>query len=489
MSNLMKNPFNLQWNLRQRGTALPVSIVLCGALFGCDTGTEVKIGTTNSPPTVVILSPGDGDAFDEGSVIHFQAKVTDSYDPSPEIEVLWSSDRQGDLESVATPDVNGNVLFSTANLEVGVHVVTLTAFDTEEASAQTSINLEIIDLPEDPTITIVQPEGAESAIQGDPYTMMVQVWDARDDLDTLDVVMESQTDGAICQTNPDNAGLASCDALLSPGTHTLIFSVKNSAGYDASATAYFEVISLLDIDDDSDGFTENQGDCDDNDPTVNPGQAEVPNNLDDNCNGVSDEGTINYDDDGDGYSENQNDCNDNDPNISPGVQETCGNGIDDNCNGTQDEQNALNCTTYYRDADGDGYGDPNLTECWCQPGGSTGEFSVGNANDCYDGSAQAQPGQTGYFSVHRGDGSFDYNCDNTQSKEFNISGSCNGYGSSIGDCTLNTAGWDGSVPPCGGVSNYLVDNDSCSAGCEVWGVPTCCEEAGPSYGSRQQRCR
>jgi hypothetical protein len=52
------------------------------------------------------------------------------------------------------------------------------------------------------------------------------------------------------------------------------------------------------------------------------------------------------DDDGDGFSENQGDCNDNDDNIYPGAGEICGDGIDQNCNDID-----LLCGV---DSDGDG---------------------------------------------------------------------------------------------------------------------------------------
>jgi hypothetical protein len=43
------------------------------------------------------------------------------------------------------------------------------------------------------------------------------------------------------------------------------------------------------------------------------------------------------DNDGDGYTENQNDCNDGDASIHPNADEVCDDGIDQNCNNTIDE--------------------------------------------------------------------------------------------------------------------------------------------------------
>ena len=98
---------------------------------------------------------------------------------------------------------------------------------------------------------------------------------------------------------------------------------------------------------------------------------------------------MNQDLDGDGFTPAQGDCNDNDPNIHPGATEIC-DGIDNNCNGQIDE--GLSQFTFYRDADGDGYGDPNSPLQACgRPAGY-----VANSLDCDDTNANFRPGQTWY---------------------------------------------------------------------------------------------
>ncbi len=114
-------------------------------------------------------------------------------------------------------------------------------------------------------------------------------------------------------------------------------------------------------DDDKDGFCDSNygtlgfplscpkggGDCDDTNSKTHPGAPELCDDLDENCNGVVDEGC---DKDKDGWCDagmttfggpkvcpaGGGDCNDNNPDIRPDANEKC-NGIDDDCNGATDE--------------------------------------------------------------------------------------------------------------------------------------------------------
>jgi len=97
-------------------------------------------------------------------------------------------------------------------------------------------------------------------------------------------------------------------------------------------------------------FGTNDDDCDDTDPGNFPGNSESCDGLDENCDGVADNG---LDADGDGVTPcgpdgipgtNDDDCDDGDPTISPGATETWYDGIDSDCDGGTDY-----------DQDGDGY--------------------------------------------------------------------------------------------------------------------------------------
>lgn len=169
------------------------------------------------------------------------------------------------------------------------------------------------------------------------------------------------------------------------------------------------------------------GDCDDSNPNVNPGRQEDCNTpQDDNCSGsTNDEDALNcldyyVDLDNDGYGQTflskclcapsgnyrallPGDCNDNNPSIHPGMQEDCSTPHDDNCDGNTNELDALNCTTYFFDADNDGYGMTGSTQCRCAP---LGNYRATLGGDCDDNNFAVNPGRQETCSTL-----YDDNCD------------------------------------------------------------------------------
>jgi hypothetical protein len=89
----------------------------------------------------------------------------------------------------------------------------------------------------------------------------------------------------------------------------------------------------------------------------------------------------------DGYVGSDADCDDTTALSHPGLSEVC-DGIDNDCDGNIDELGATGGDTWYRDDDGDGFGDPAAPRSACsQPAG----FVV-DATDCDDTDAAVFPG-------------------------------------------------------------------------------------------------
>lgn len=175
------------------------------------------------------------------------------------------------------------------------------------------------------------------------------------------------------------------------------------------------------LDADGDGSPEGV-DCDDGNPDVLPGATEICDDVDNDCDGEKDESASDAplwyaDVDGDGfgdvnvttqactvptgYTDLVGDCDDSDDARWPGAVETC-NSLDDDCDGQVDEGNDA-ATIWFRDADGDGHGDPSNTREGCvAPDGY-----VGLGDDCDDTRGDTFPGATG----ERCGDPHDYNCD------------------------------------------------------------------------------
>lgn len=156
-------------------------------------------------------------------------------------------------------------------------------------------------------------------------------------------------------------------------------------------------------DEDGDGYTVPQGDCNDANPAAHPGAAEVCDTVDNDCDGQVDEvlPAWYYDGDHDGYGSTSvasissctqpmgyvssgGDCNDANLQINPGAPELC-NGQDEDCDGLVDD--GLTFSTYYSDSDLDGYGDASSALSAC----SKPKGYVTDNTDCDDADENTYP--------------------------------------------------------------------------------------------------
>ncbi len=247
-----------------------------------------------------------------------------------------------------------------------------------------------------PTIVITSPSDGQPFVYPSIVTVVVQVADPNDGPTELLLAWSGSAITGGSPQRPDANGEASLDLTPGPGEHDVTVAVSDPEGESDSATVTFSV--ALDVDQDGYG----PDDCDDTNADIHPGATEICNGVDDDCAGGPDDGltfTAWYtDSDLDGHGDpateitscedlstthvtDGTDCDDLVATTFPGAPELC-NGIDDDCaNGADD---GLVFTSWYDDADGDGWGNGATEVSSCDDLSAT---HVLDGTDCDDTSA------------------------------------------------------------------------------------------------------
>ena len=231
------------------------------------------------------------------------------------------------------------------------------------------------------------------------------------------------------------------------------------------------------------GYVSDDTDCDDGTSSTNPGADEYCDSVDNNCDSQIDEdsaldvATWYADSDSDGYGDinitdidcaqpsgfvaDSSDCDDAESTTYPGAVEYCDT-IDNNCDSQVDEDSSADATTWFEDADSDGYGNPTATQNSClQPSGY-----LADGSDCNDGNTNIFPGATEYCDTTDWDCDGDtYDDESSDALTWYADNDMDGYGD-----PSNT------TKACTEPSGYLADSTDCDdtdgaispAATEIW---------------------
>jgi hypothetical protein len=265
-----------------------------------------------------------------------------------------------------------------------------------------------------------------------------------------------------------------CDTMPDDGLPTSTFYRDNDGdAYGAAASGMTMACSLARA---GTGFVDNNTDCNDAAPTINPAATEICNGADDDCDTMPDDGlpvsTFYRDLDADshgaatsgttmacslaragaGFVDNNTDCNDDAASIRPGATEIC-NGVDDDCDTMPDD--GLPSVPFYRDNDGDGHGAPaSGTRMACSQA-AAGAGWVETSGDCNDADRNAFPGAQEVCDNGRDD-----NCNGTVDSDAPASSTFyrDADGDGFGAAASGTA--TACAPPAGHVSSNTDCNDA-----------------------------
>ncbi len=113
-----------------------LTIVVSDGEDSADAAIVLRVQNVNDPPGIPeITSPGDGERFEKGSAVAFEATFDDpDLEAGQVLTLIWTSDRDGELGRFTSDNTN---VISNSDLSVGLHTITVTVDDGSETRSAT----------------------------------------------------------------------------------------------------------------------------------------------------------------------------------------------------------------------------------------------------------------------------------------------------------------------------------------------------------------
>jgi len=432
-----------------------LSFRVCDGNLSDSDSIDITVLSPNLAPSCEMIYPSEGAVFEKGTETRLEARISDPDNTIAELKGEWRDDIEvmsSAVDSFSDQVINYDHSWATS----GQHRVSLTVMDELGAvgGCDATVNVGVR-----PKIVIESPRDGTEFLDWEPIHVRAAVTDDDSEMDQIVVSLLDDNGNYFDSTAPQANSLVDFDltGTLIPGDYSFNLVATDELGFSDEATTTFTVLQ----DQDQDGFPIDE-DCDDTQALTNPVAAEICDSIDNNCDGVIDEGLLQtyfFDGDGDGYGDSNNfiaacdvpidhavldeDCDDAEPLSNPGTAEIC-DSIDNNCDGVVDEGFLQ---TYFFDGDGDGYGVSSnfIAACDLPPGHAALD------GDCADAVPSINPGAAEICD------SIDNNCDGVVDEGFLQTYFFDGDGDGYGDSNNFIAACD--LPP----GHAVLDGDCADA--------------------------
>lgn len=254
-----------------------------------DSGTQsisLQVGDVTNvqgAPTVIIVNPDPGEQIGASTPVTLLATVADDLD-APESLIIEIVDDPDGVVWTGYPSATGTIEAQFAAHTLGLHDLVVNALDSEGKTGSASTTYETIQ-DNVPLVNIKAPNDGDWYDTVDTITFRGTVTDDTTANEQIYVQWTSDLQGVLSAAPPDSNGDTTFASALMGGTHVVTLTATDLEGNVGRDSLVVNVDDPLARDDDGDGYTEYAGDCDDTDDTLSPGETDICDDIDQDCDG------------------------------------------------------------------------------------------------------------------------------------------------------------------------------------------------------------